>query len=228
MNIKYNLFSAALIALLLGALFGFCYSSGGSGYFEKRVCCGEGGGGNCFSGITLSLTGRIAQEMSQDGLTVQQERRVAVGQAFEEIGQSFYNAPANRIKTYMPYQAITNRHTEQYRMQQVAYTGEYGIRKVENRYCIAVGSGYTAEIGTWIDLVLANGTVIPCILADQKDNRHTDATNRITYDGSLAEFVVDIPTLSREVRHYGDISRSCPDWDSTVVGVIIYDKNEEF
>lgn len=228
MKRKPKIFSAAVVVALLGFLSIFCYGTGGIGRLERHICFGDGVGGACFSGITLRLNQCVAGEFAENGVTISHQRHAVVGQAFEEITQSVYDAPRNTIKSYMPYQAITNRATEQYRMQRLAYTDEHGIRKVENRYCIAVGSGYTTEIGTWIDLVLVNGTVIPCILADQKDDRHTDASHRITFDGSLAEFVVDVPSLGPVVRHYGDISKIDPAWDSFVAEVVIYNINEEF
>ncbi|MBR4315031.1 MAG: hypothetical protein IKP66_09000, partial [Lachnospiraceae bacterium] len=67
----------------------------------------------------------------------------------------------------------------------------------EGRYCIAVGSFYTTQIGQKIDLVLTNGTVIKCILGDCKSDEHTDETHRYhAIDGSVAEFIVDYDYFS--------------------------------
>ena len=51
----------------------------------------------------------------------------------------------NSFKAYMSYTAITNTSSPQYKLQQQAYTGNYGIRMVDDRYCIAVGS-YTLQL----------------------------------------------------------------------------------
>lgn len=142
-----------------------------------------------------------------------------------EITSSTYYAPYNRIKSYMPYTAITSRNSAQWKLQQIAYTGTHGIRQINGRYCIAVGSAYTSKIGQYIDLVLENGAVIPCILADQKADKDTNSENTITeHDGSLVEFVVSSSNLSRSVRKMGDISYAQDDWNSMITQVIVYDE----
>ena len=135
-----------------------------------------------------------------------------------------YSAAVNTTKSFMPYTAITSAESPQYRLQQKAYTGTYGIRQVNGRYCVAVGSYYTTAVGTYFDLILENGTVIPCILADCKADRHTDETNRVTFDGSLAEFVVDGKALEKRIWKSGDVSSADASWDSPVKTVRIYEK----
>lgn len=145
------------------------------------------------------------------------------------ITSTTYYAPHNRIKSYMPYTAITSRSSAQWKLQQVAYTGTHGIRQVNGRYCIAVGSAYTSKIGQYIDLVLENGSVIPCILADQKADKDTNAENTITeHDGSLVEFVVNSSSLSSSVRRMGDISYAQDDWNSMITQVIVYDEVADY
>lgn len=138
-----------------------------------------------------------------------------------------YETPYNKIKSYMPYQAITSKSSDQYRLQKIAYTGMYGIRQVNGRFCIAVGSAYTTQIGQYIDLVLQDGSIIPCILGDCKADNDTNESNTLTTDGSLAEFIVDIPSLSRTVTYTGDISTATEEWESMITKIIVYDKVEE-
>ena len=146
-----------------------------------------------------------------------------------EITSNTYYAPYNRIKSYMPYTAITSRNSAQWKLQQVAYTGRHGIRQVNDRYCIAVGSAYTSKIGQYIDLVLENGSVIHCILADQKADKDTNAENTITeHDGSLVEFVVSSGDLSSSVRKMGDISYAQDNWNSMITQVIVYDEEADY
>lgn len=139
-----------------------------------------------------------------------------------------YNTPYNPIKTFMSYKNITSKVSNQYKLQQIACAGNYGIRQVNGRYCIAVGSAYTTQIGTYIDLVLENGEIIPCILADCKADIHTDPLNILGLDGSLAEFVVDKNQLSNTVKYTGDISTACDEWKSTITKIKIYEKMEEY
>lgn len=131
------------------------------------------------------------------------------------------------FKSYESYNAITAKNSPHYRLQHVyAYTGSEGIRKVENRYCIALGSYFTSTIGQYVDIVLANGTIIPCILGDQKSDKHTDS-NHIAHktDGSIVEFIVDLEKLDPLARRMGNISYVYDEWQSPVIRIIVYDIN---
>lgn len=112
----------------------------------------------------------------------------------------------NSFRAYMSYKTITSRNSPQYKLQQRAATGNYGIRTVDGRYCIAVGSYYTTKIGTKIDIVMSNGNIINCILADCKADAHTDCTNRANSNGCVVEFIVDTNSLDSKCRKMGDMS----------------------
>ena len=112
----------------------------------------------------------------------------------------------NSFKSYMDYRCITNTSSIQYKFQQQCYSGRYGVRMKDDRYCIAVGSHYTTKIGTKIDLVMYNGSIVKCILADCKADAHTDATNRQNPNGSIVEFVVDTYNLDSKAKLHGDLS----------------------
>ena len=127
------------------------------------------------------------------------------------------------VKSYMPYKAITSVNSPQYKLQTQAYTGTHGIRQVDGRYCVALGSFYTSKIGQKFDLVLENGTVIPCILADQKADKDTDGNNQVTsHNGCMSEFVVDSQALDRNAKRMGDISYCEQTWKSPVKQIILY------
>lgn len=143
-----------------------------------------------------------------------------------------YNAKSvvgDKRKSYMDYRAITSKSSPQYKLQHKhAYTDDTGIRMVDGRYCIALGSHYTHKIGQYVDLVLANGTVIECIIGDQKDDRDTNASHTIAHDGSATEFIVETGSLPRRVRRMGDIGYTYDGWLSNVVEIRIYDKIIDF
>ena len=144
-----------------------------------------------------------------------------------EINYTEYKVPDNTIKTYMSYKKITYKNCNQYKLQKIAYTGNYGVRQVNNRYCIAIGSAYTREIGTYIDLILENGTVIPCILGDCKDDNDTDKNNIITKDdGSIVEFIIDDKVINNKVKKMGSLNFACDKWNSRISKIRIYDKKE--
>lgn len=120
------------------------------------------------------------------------------------------NVPENNSrKTYMDYRKITDTSSEQYKLQQNkdCYTTDTGLRKLNEYYCIAVGTYYSENIGDKLIVHMENGESFKVIVADIKDDKHTDETNmQHRKDGSVIEFVVDTKKLPELVRKMGDIS----------------------
>lgn len=145
----------------------------------------------------------------------------------EKLNYQDYLVPkTSGFKSYMPYTAITSKSSPQYKLQQIAYTGNYGIRMYDNRYCVAIGTVFNADVGTYFDLILANGTVIPCVVADIKANKDTDSRNMVTkISGCLTEFVINSSTLNKNAKRMGDISYCCEEWNSRVEKIRVYDKS---
>lgn len=98
-------------------------------------------------------------------------------------------------KTYMAYTAVTSKNSNQYKLLygDSAYTDAItGLRMVDGRYCIATGTFYASQIGTKLNLIMADGNVVECILGDVKSDEHTDPTHRYQkWDGSVVEMIVD-------------------------------------
>ena len=139
-----------------------------------------------------------------------------------------YSVPKNSgFKSYMSYEAITNKASKQYRLQNnYAYTGNNGIRMVHDRHCIALGTYFNAPIGTYVDLILDNGTTISCIVAEIKSDQHTNEDNIVTlHNGCVAEFLVDTNVLNKDAKRTGDVSSCKQDWDSPVKKVKVYTKS---
>lgn len=121
------------------------------------------------------------------------------------------NVPENNSrKTYMDYRKITNTSSEQYKLQQNkdCYTTDTGLRKVNEYYCIAVGTYYSENIGDKLIVHMENGKSFKAIVSDFKDDNDTDETNRQhKKDGSVIEFIVDVDKLPKLVRKdTGDVS----------------------
>lgn len=134
-----------------------------------------------------------------------------------------YSVPSNSgFKSYMSYKAITNKNSKQYKLQQKAYTGNYGIRMVNDRYCIALGTHFNKDIGTYCDLILKNGTVIKCVLGDIKSSAHTYEDNITSFNGCISEFIIDSEHLNKAAKTSGDISSCNKAWDSPVVKIKFY------
>ena len=118
-----------------------------------------------------------------------------------EGGTSYTMPSTSGFKSYMSYKAITSTSSPQYKLQHsYAYTGDYGIRQVNGRYCIAIGTFSGASIGTYVDLILNNGTTIHCIIGDFKSNAHTDASNMMTSNGCVSEFIVDMNSFNSTAK----------------------------
>lgn len=128
-------------------------------------------------------------------------------------------------KTYMDYRTITSTGTYEYKLQNsVAYTNDDGIRMINGRYCIAVGTAFGTRIGQYIDLVLENGTVIHCVMGDTKADEHTDPEHVFTVaSGCCSEFIVETKKLNGVARS-GDVSNAHPEWKSAVSKVMVYNK----
>lgn len=146
----------------------------------------------------------------------------------EKIESKKYDVPSySGYKSWMDYRAITLAESEQKLLQdEYAYTGTYGIRQINGRFCVAVGSYFTENIGQYFDLILENGTVIPCILADQKADEDTDSDGIFTlHNGCATEFIIDFDNLNYPAKRDGDISSCCNEWNSPVEQIKVYEKN---
>lgn len=134
-----------------------------------------------------------------------------------------YKMPKNSgFKSYMSYKSITNKNSKQYKLQKRAYTGKYGIRMVDDRYCVVLGSYFDKEVGSYFDLILKNGTVIKCILGDVKSSVHTYEDNITSFNGCVSEFIVDSEHLKKTVKLSGDISNCNSKWNSPVKKIYFY------
>lgn len=130
----------------------------------------------------------------------------------------------NGKKTFMGYKAITNKTSNQYALQQEAYTDEEGFRKIDNRYCVAIGTAFNADVGQHFNAELENGTIIECIVGDIKDNKDTDVTNTFTSQGCCLEFIVDSKKICDTIKYMGDCSYRCEEWNSPCFQYIVYDE----
>ena len=131
------------------------------------------------------------------------------------IEETYYidlDVPSEKpFKSYMDARMITSTNSAQYKLKSEYELDDSGIYMVDGRYACAIGSYYSTEIGTYFDIVMTSGEVIPCILADCKADEHTDNLGQYTLgNGSIVEFVVNEPTLipniSNQWGNTGDVS----------------------
>lgn len=114
---------------------------------------------------------------------------------------------SGEFKTYMDYRTITDTSSRQYSLQTKAITNDDGIRELDGRLMVAMGTYYTKKVGKKFDITLSTGEVIPVIVGDIKSDLHTDPTNRyIEHNGNIVEFIVNEDVLDRKVRITGSLN----------------------
>lgn len=148
----------------------------------------------------------VALQQSKTEITEEEQEEVQIRYRTVSVPSHVDNS----FKTYMDYRAITDTNSKQWKLQQNAYTDASGLRKVDDYYCVALGSAFSSEIGAKFEITLQDGQTFKAILADQKSDRHTDATNKYRPLGNgkinVVEFIVDSDKLEPLARTMGDIS----------------------
>lgn len=137
-----------------------------------------------------------------------------------EVIKEYPITDGNTTKTVLPYRAF-GKNTNQAKLQALCQTNEVGLRVYDGRFTIAVGTYFNTAIGQYFDLVLENGTMIPCIMGDLKADIHTDSRGLFTEaSGCMTEFIVDRTCLPNK-----NSATYCYEaWNSKVVNVIVYNK----
>lgn len=123
------------------------------------------------------------------------------------------------VHLYMDYEAITNRESNQYKLEKFCYTDPNGIRCYldENGniyYLVALAPYYGTDIGTTYDVTLDNGSSFKVMLGDCKDPRDTtndygrSCWNFITKKTctNVLEFIVDEDYLPNKVLNWGTLT----------------------
>lgn len=128
------------------------------------------------------------------------------------------------FKSYMDYSALSR--FSQKELQDLAVTDEQGFRVLDNRYMVAVGTAVTNRVGDYIVLILENGTRIECIVADIKDDRHTDDSCMVTKEnGCVSEFIIDKSVMDSSVLKKGSVSYVFDEWKSKVEYIEVENRN---
>ena len=113
----------------------------------------------------------------------------------------------NDFKSYMPYTAITSKASKQLKLQQQAYTDENGIRCIDDRPMIAVGTGWGVSVGDVVLITCENNNSFEAIIGDIKDNVDTNADNKTTSANNCrCEFIVDMSELDSDIKISGNVA----------------------
>lgn len=158
--------------------------------------------------VTKVISGRFTFDKNESDVAVSKIR------IFEDVNDG-------EFKCYEDYTKITDSFSDQWKLQEKAYTGVYGIRQIGGYYCVAMGSHFGTKIGQKYTLEMANGSKIPVILADQKADCDTDAENVKDSNGCIVEFVVDETMLPTLVKRMGDISFADHEFYGPIKNIVV-------
>ena len=113
----------------------------------------------------------------------------------------------NDFKSYMPYTAITSKASKQLQLQQLAYTDENGLRCIDGRPMVAVGTGWNLSVGDIALITCDNGNSFEVIIGDIKANVDTNSDNKTTSANNCrCEFIVDMGELNSTVKISGNVA----------------------
>lgn len=170
----------------------------------------------CWANTSHNAEAFIYESLDQPTIYIQIEMKTPANKMEQTTPETTYRTIAvpshadNSFKTYMDYRAITDHTSQQWKLQEKAYTDDKGLRKVGDYYCVALGSAFSSEIGAKFEITLEDGQTFKAILADQKADRHTDTTNKYRQldNGKInvVEFIVDTNKLENLPKVMGDVS----------------------
>lgn len=130
-----------------------------------------------------------------------------------EVGEicDLPNLPT-RVKACTDYRCYNIPSTPHWRLQQCAWTDEYGLRRFNDDYIVGLGTYYSTDIGDRFEITLDTGRVFTIILGDNKADCDTDETNRYkpcSYynpeDANVLEFIADFDVMPDWVYARGTI-----------------------
>jgi hypothetical protein len=137
----------------------------------------------------------------------------AAGRYLPAAGRYLLPSVDTQFKAYMDYRTITDKKSPQWRLRELAYTDDYGFRRIVNDYVVALGTYYSKEVGERFRITLDTGVSFTVITGDIKDPAHTDEKNMYTpiksgknAAGCVVEFIVDTEKLDDNAERLGTIS----------------------
>lgn len=182
--------------------------------------------GVCESSATAGVFSATVVDLSETLPTVENTKVEAVAEPEPQWVEM--DVPNNNsFKSYMGAHKITDTSSAQYQLKSEYLDSACGIKLVDGDcYVIALGSYYTTTIGTRVDLVMDNGSVVRCVVGDIKADKDTDVMNRQhNVDNSVVEFIVNTDTLCSEVKSHGDASYGDPRLMGEIKAIRVYKEN---
>lgn len=175
---------------------------------------------------TLVYTGSVGTLSSIVG-SVSKDELIEMGQIIETEEGTVIEVPVGlgSVHTYMGWQMITARDSQQYKLIESAGMNfdEEGFGMIGDRYVIACTETY-GKVGDYIDVYKEDGTVLKCIIGDIK-NQSDPGCNVWGHENgeNIIEFVVDKNTWYNGNRggHANPGTEDChPEWNQNIVKIV--------
>lgn len=127
------------------------------------------------------------------------------------------------VHTYMGWQCITARSSNQYKLREAAGMNfdEEGFAKIGDRYVVAVTTTF-GNVGDYIDVYQEDGTVIKCVIGDIKSQNDAGCTEWGHNNGQcVVEFVVDKSSWYGSSMHSNPGTSAChPEWNQNITKIV--------
>ena len=128
---------------------------------------------------------------------------------------------SGKFKSYTNYKLLNHNSPQWQKIQcnENAYTDKNGLRKVDEYYCVAMGSYYSQTLGDVFEIETEGGS-FKIIICDFKSDKHTDTNNQYTLsNGCMVEFYVDTQLLNKTAKQMGDISYADKNFKGEIIAV---------
>lgn len=141
-------------------------------------------------------------------------------------------------KPWARHTAVTAKSSPQYKLEKVAITDSMGRRIAKDpngvyRYLVALpvywAGGTFADIGRCVDIHMANGATLKCVLADLKKVEHSiNGQGMYGANNEILEVICDKSQLIDAVKNSGDASKFGSAWEGEIESITAYDLFVEF
>ena len=126
------------------------------------------------------------------------------------------------VHTYMAWQMITSPSSMQYKLREQAgmnFDAE-GFGKINGRYVIACTTTF-GQVGDYIDFYKADGSIIPCIIGDIKNQNDAGCNEWGHLNGTcIVEFVVDKTTWYNPMHENPGTPNCHPEWNQYITKAV--------
>lgn len=138
---------------------------------------------------------------------IKEEEELRAAQAAQKKYIEMNVPQHSSFKSYMGYHKITNHNSQQWALQQTAYSDENGLRKIDDYYLVAMGQ-YYGTVGDKFKVTLSSGQQFNVIMGDMKKYEHTfNGEGQIGADNKdMFEFIVDYSNLNSNIKRDGSVN----------------------